>query len=912
MNKNITGGAQPRPATNHASLGGTPGASAKGSNGANGGAANAMLAAIAYLDADAVLAHLESDRTGLTDAEVEARRERYGRNEVAHEKPPTWYAELGRAFANPFNFLLTTLAIVSGVTGDQEAMTVIGFMVVFSTGLRFVQEFRSNKSAQALRALVRTSTAVERAGDEFDPSSTPATRRREIPMDELVPGDIVYLSAGDMIPADVRLIAAKDLFVGQSSLTGEAIPVEKVDRAQRPESPVAITELPTVCFMGTSVVSGTATAVVAATGSNTSFGRMAKGLVGRRAETAFDIGVHKVSWLFIKFIAVMVPVVFLINGFTKGSWLEALLFGLAIAVGLTPEMLPMIVTTNLAKGAVTMARRKTIVKRLNSIQNFGAMDVLCTDKTGTLTQDKVVLERHVNVVGEDSDMVLALAYLNSFYQTGLKNLLDVAVLDHAELKRELAIDHAYGKVDEIPFDFNRRRMSVVVDHEHRDHQLICKGAAEEVLEICTHVRDEDSDLHRRAVIVELEDERREDAKELVAEMNQDGFRVVAVAYREFPTTHGPYTVSDESDLILAGFIGFLDPPKESAGPALKALAGHGISVKILTGDNDLVTRKICHDVGLSVERIVLGSELQGLDDAAIGAIAADHTVFAKLTPDDKTRIVRALRARGHAVGFLGDGINDAGALREADVGVSVDSAVDIAKESADIILLEKSLMVLEEGVIEGRRTFGNTIKYIKMTASSNFGNVFSVLVASAFLPFLPMLPVQLLTVNLLYDFSQASIPWDDMDPEYLRVPRQWRADDIGRFMVFVGPISSIFDIATFVLMWYVFGANAPARQTLFQSGWFIESLLTQTLIVHMIRTAKVPFIQSRATWPVLATTGAIIGVGLLLPFGALGRKLGLEPLPWSYFVWLLGILLSYSTLTQLMKGWYIRRFGSWL
>jgi Mg2+-importing ATPase len=888
------------------------GARGKGPNGSAGAAADAKLTELAYCPADAALSALDSNRNGLTDDEVAARRQQFGRNEVAHEKPPTWYAELGRAFANPFNFLLTTLAIVSGVTGDNEAMTVIGAMVVFSTGLRFIQEFRSNKSALALRALVRTSTAVERAGDEFDPGSTPATRRREIPLDELVPGDIVYLSAGDMIPADVRLLAAKDLFVGQASLTGEALPVEKVDRADKPQTPAAITELPTICFMGTSVVSGTATAVTIATGSNTTFGRMAKGLVGRRAETAFDVGVHKVSWLFIKFIAVMVPVVFLINGFTKGSWLEALLFGLAIAVGLTPEMLPMIVTTNLAKGAVTMARHKTIVKRLNSIQNFGAMDVLCTDKTGTLTQDKVVLERHVNVVGEESDLVLSLAYLNSFYQTGLKNLLDVAVLDHAELERELAIDKAYGKIDEIPFDFNRRRMSVVVDHEHRDHQLICKGAAEEILSVCKFVQDESPESNRGEQIVPLEDERRDDARELVAELNEDGFRVVAVAYREFPTTHGPYTVADESDLILAGFIGFLDPPKESAAPALRALAGQGVSVKILTGDNDLVTRKICRDVGLDVEHIVLGPDLRGLDDSAVGAIASEHVVFAKLTPDDKTRIVRSLKARGHTVGFLGDGINDAGALREADVGVSVDSAVDIAKESADIILLEKSLLVLEEGVVEGRRTFGNTIKYIKMTASSNFGNVFSVLIASAFLPFLPMLPVQLLTVNLLYDISQASIPWDDMDPEYIRVPRQWRADDIGRFMIFVGPTSSIFDIATFLVMWFVFGANAPAHQSLFQSGWFIESLATQTLIVHMIRTAKVPFIQSRATWPVLATTGAIIALGLLLPFEALGGKLGLVPLPGSYFLWLVAILLGYAALMQLVKGWYIRRFGSWL
>jgi Mg2+-importing ATPase len=880
-----------------------------GVRGARAGAATPgdALRNVAYLDADAVLRDLDTRRDGLDDDEVERRRVAVGRNEVAHEKPPAWYAQLGHAFANPFNILLSTLALVSGLTGDRDAVIVILLMVALSTSLRFVQEFRSSKSAEALRKLVRTMATVERAGDAFPSDATPATRRREVPMDELVPGDIVYLSAGDMIPADVRLLSAKDLFVGQSALTGEALPVEKSDRAEAPSNgaPPAVTDLSTICFMGTSVVSGTATAAVVATGGRTTFGAMARGLVGRRTTTAFDVGVNKVSWLFIRFIAVMVPVVVLINGFSKGNWLEAFLFGLAVAVGLTPEMLPMIVTTNLAKGAVAMSRRKTIVKRLNSIQNFGAMDVLCTDKTGTLTQDKIVLERHVNVVGEEDDWVLALAYLNSFYQTGLKNLLDVAVLEHAELKQALAIDFAYGKIDEIPFDFTRRRMSVVVDHEHRHHQLICKGAVEEILAVCTRVHDEDR-------VVELEDERREDARALVAEMNEDGFRVVAVAYRDFEPTHGPYSVADESKLVLAGFIGFLDPPKESAGPALRALSQHGVRVKILTGDNDLVARKVCRDVGLDVGHIVLGGELSQLDDAAVLDVADRGVVFAKLTPQDKVRIVGALRARGHTVGFLGDGINDAGALREADVGISVDSAVDIAKESADIILLEKSLMVLEEGVLEGRKTFGNTIKYIKMTASSNFGNVFSVLIASAFLPFLPMLPVQLLTLNLLYDFSQTSIPWDDMDPEYLTRPRQWRADDIGRFMVFIGPISSIFDVATFLLMWYVFAANAPARQSLFQSGWFIESLLTQTLIVHMIRTAKVPFVQSRAAWPVLALTAAIMACGVALPFSFLGAKLGLEPLPGSYFAWLAAILLSYCALTQLVKGWYVRRFGSWL
>ncbi|MGE5100089.1 MAG: magnesium-translocating P-type ATPase, partial [Deltaproteobacteria bacterium] len=609
---------------------------------------NELLQTVAWLDADAALAKLDARRSGLFDEDVERRREEFGRNEVSHEKPPAWYTQLWHAFANPFNLLVTTLAVVSGVTGDEKAVVVIGLMVLLSTGLRFAQESRSNKSAETLRALVRTSTAVERDGDEFPPDSTPATRRREIPMDDLVPGDIIYLSAGDMVPADVRVLAAKDLFVSQSALTGEALPVEKADRAEEPSTPLSLTDLPTICFMGTSVVSGTATALVVATGSRTAVGAMAKGLIGQRVTTAFDVGVHKVSWLFIRFIIVMVPIVVLINGFTKHSWLEALLFGLAVAIGLTPEMLPMIVTTNLAKGAVTMARRKTIVKRLNAIQNFGAMDVLCTDKTGTLTQDKIVLERHINVVGEEEDWVLSLAYINSFYQTGLKNLLDVAVLEHGELKAELKIDRAYSKVDEIPFDFTRRRMSVVVDQDHDHHQLICKGAVEEILSVCDWVRDEE-------LITELTPERVADAKELVAELNEDGFRVVAVAYRNFDKGHGPYSVADESDLVLTGFIGFLDPPKETAAPALKALAQHGLRVKILTGDNDLVARKVCHDVGLEVDHIVLGSELAGLDDAAVGDLADRGIVFAKLTPDDKVRIVRALRARGHTVGFMGDG-----------------------------------------------------------------------------------------------------------------------------------------------------------------------------------------------------------------------------------------------------------------
>ena len=850
---------------------------------------------LASLGADDALGKLESRRTGLTESEVEERRERFGRNEVAHERPTPWYIQFWHAFSTPFTLVLVALAGLSYATGDHSAMYIIGAMVALATGLRFVQEYRSSRAALALRAMVRTKALVERGA-----------KSSELPIEEIVPGDIVHLAAGDMIPADVRLLSAKDVFISQAALTGEAMPVEKSDGAiPAGSSPATLTDFQPLCFMGTSVLSGAAVAVVAATGGRTSFGSLAKGLVGERTTTAFDLGVNKVSWLLIKFMVVMVPVVFLINGLTKGNWLEAFLFGLAVAVGLTPEMLPMIVSANLAKGAVVMSRRKVIVKRLNAIQNFGAMDTLCTDKTGTLTQDKIILEQHLNVVGEEDDAVLDLAYLNSFYQTGLRNLLDVAILDHGELHDLLGVDTIYRKLDEIPFDFSRRRMSVVVDRNRDVHELICKGAAEEIIAACTHVRDEDR-------VVPLDAGCTATAFDVVRELNEDGLRVVAVAYRDFPPRTGPFTVADESELVLAGFVAFLDPPKESAAPALEALRKSGVRVKILTGDNEVVTRKVCRDVGLDPGTVVNGSALAALDDKALEEVADATTVFTKLTPADKTRVVRALRRRGHTVGYMGDGINDAGALREADVGISVDSATDIAKESADIILLEKSLMVLEEGVLEGRKTFGNIIKYIKMTASSNFGNVFSVVIASAFLPFLPMLPVQLLTQNLLYDFSQTTIPFDDLDKDYLLVPRKWSADDIGRFMLFIGPISSVFDIVTFVVLWNVFGADSAEHASLFQAGWFIEGLLSQTLIVHMIRTAKIPFFESRASWPVLAMTAAVMVAGIAIPFMPLGNKLGFEAPPGSYFFFLGGILACYMLLTQVVKRWYIGRYASWL
>jgi Mg2+-importing ATPase len=844
-------------------------------------------------------------------------------NEIVSEKPPRWYVHLLAAFHTPFTYLLLTLAVVALFTEDFKGATIISIMVAISGLLRFGQEFRSQQAAEKLRALVRTTATVCRPDprsevpDEvraaFGMRPRPlAPRTEETTIHNLVAGDVIHLSAGDLVPADVRLLSAKDLFVSQAVLTGESLPVEKADvpgdeargLLDAHTSPL---ELPNVCFMGTTVVSGTALAVVAATGGRTYLGSLARHVTGHRARTAFDEGVRSVSWLLIKFMLVMVPVIFFINDFTKGDWGEAFLFGVAVAVGLTPEMLPMIVTANLARGALAMSRWKVIVKKLHAIQNFGAMDVLCTDKTGTLTQDKVVLLRHLDVDGNECEKVFEYAFLNSHFQTGLKNLLDRAVLEHEDLLETRELARRYVKCDEVPFDFHRRRMSVVVHEILKGRDLlICKGAAEEVLAVCSQVR-----IGRK--VVPLTDAMRERVVRLRAELNDEGLRVMAVALKQVESVPDKqYGVADEDALKLVGFIAFLDPPKETAAPALAALARHGITVKILTGDNELVARKICKDVGLATPRTLLGQQVEAMSDAELEQAAKETVLFAKLSPPQKARIIAALKRRGHTVGFLGDGINDAPALREADAGVSVDTAADIARESADIILLEKNLLVLEHGVLLGRQTYGNTIKYIKMAASSNFGNVFSVLVASIWLPFLPMLAIQLLIQNLLYDVSQVAIPFDRMDAEYLEKPRPWLVGDLGRFMLFIGPISSVFDLTTFAVMYFVFVANTPEKQGLFQSGWFVEGLLSQTLIIHMIRTAKVPFLQSNAAAPLLLLTLGVMAVGVAVPFTPLGAAVGMVPLPAAYFVWLTATLLCYCLLTQFVKRWYIRRFGNWL
>ncbi|MEN3293635.1 MAG: P-type Mg2+ transporter [Burkholderiales bacterium] len=866
----------------------------------------------AHSDPQALLRQLGTHADGLSALQAEHIRERVGPNEVEHEKPLPWWLHLWLSYRNPFNLLLTLLAAISYLTDDLKATIVISAMVVLSTLLRFWQEAKANKAADALKAMVSNTATVMRrhASDDaarrvqHNHGTALRARQVELPIKQLVPGDVIMLSAGDMIPADCRMLTAKDLFVSQAAMTGESMPVEKFPM-QRDTQAVNPLELDNILFMGTNVVSGAATAVVVTTGNQTYFGALAERVTATdRTPTSFQAGVNKVSWLLIRFMFVMAPLVLFINGVTKGDWVEALLFALSVAVGLTPEMLPMIVTATLAKGAVFLSRKKVIVKRLDAIQNFGAMDVLCTDKTGTLTQDKIVLARHVDVWGEESDDVLEMAYLNSYYQTGLKNLLDVAVLEHAEVHSELNPAQNYRKVDEIPFDFNRRRMSVVVAEHEDHHEFITKGAVEEILSVCTRVRHGDA-------VEPLTPEILARVRRVTADLNEEGLRVVAVAAKDLPPEQEVYAVADERDLTLIGYIAFLDPPKESAAPALKALAEHGVAVKVLTGDNELVAEKVCRDVGIGVEPndILLGADIERMDDAQLAKAVERVGVFARLTPAHKARIVRLLKANGHVVGFMGDGINDAPALRAADIGISVDSGVDIAKEAADIILLEKSLMVLEEGVREGRRTFANMLKYIKMTASSNFGNVFSVLVASAFIPFLPMLPMQLLVQNLLYDVSQIAIPFDNVDEELLTNPQKWNPADVGRFMMFFGPISSIFDITTYGMMWFVFRADTVARQTLFQSGWFIVGLLTQTLIVHMIRTPKLPFVQSRASTPLLVMTGLIMAIGIFLPMGPLAHYFKLQALPPLYFLFLPMIVLGYIGLTQAMKGIYTRRFG---
>jgi Mg2+-importing ATPase len=830
---------------------------------------------------EVLLQKLHTSPKGLSEQEAKQRLDEYGYNEPAKKKKRTIVFQILSKFVNPLVIVLLIIAGFSLFFGERIEALLVMLMAFMSVLLSFVQEYRAGKEAERLNEMVRATSTVYRSG-----------KSREVKIKEIVPGDVVDLFAGDMIPADLRIISCKDLFINQAALTGEAFPIEKFAEVTQQKNN-STTDSNNMVFMGSSVVSGTGLGVVIKTGIFTQFGEISRKLMTMRVATSFDKGMHQFTWLMIRFMLIMVAVIFAVNVFLKkGSIVEALLFSLAVAVGLTPEMLPMLVAINLSKGAIAMSKKMVIVKRLNSIQNIGAMDIICTDKTGTLTMDKIVLEKHCDVARQDNEDVLRFAYINSFYQTGLKNILDRAILRHENLPVE-----QFKKIDEIPFDFSRKIMSVVVEMEGKC-RLIAKGAPEEIFSRCTK-------FELEGEIFDLGDMILTDLKEEYNTLSANGFRVLATAYKDADITKTVYSKNDENNLILKGYVAFLDPPKPTTKKAIEALEKLGIEFKVLTGDNELVTRKICADVGLDVKGLVTGEEIEKIGDSQLREVVKTATVFARLSPLQKERVIHALHENQHIVGYLGDGINDAPALKASDVGISVDNAVDIAKESADIILLKKNLMVLAEGVREGRKTFGNIVKYIKMGSSSNFGNMFSMTGASLFLPFLPMLPIQILLNNFLYDLSQVAIPTDEVDEEYLMKPRPWKVASIKKFMIFIGPISSIFDFITFGTMLFIFHAAQP----LFQTGWFLESLCTQTLVIYMIRTGKIPFIQSKPSKFLIFTSLCIVATGLILPFSRLAKPFGFIAPPPLYFLALVIIVVVYLVMVQFVKSWFIKRYG---
>ncbi|WRS26555.1 magnesium-translocating P-type ATPase [Oscillospiraceae bacterium MB08-C2-2] len=853
------------------------------------------------LEEKALFARYEATAEGFSTLQAEELLEDKGTNTIAQEAPRPWAVRLLLAFANSFNFVLMAVAAVSFVTEvwlvspesrSWATVLIIVALILVSGLLQFFQEEKSDGAARRLKEMVSSNTSVLRDG-----------RFQEIPMAQLVPGDVVSLSAGDMIPADLRVLTAKDLFISQAALTGESEPVEKFSEA--PDQEHSFMEIPNIAFMGTNVISGAATALVAGTGDNTYFGTIAHSLAGQRAATSFEKGIADVSRVLLRLMLLMVPIILVVNGVTKKDWLGALLFAMSVAVGITPQLLPVIMTSTLAKGALAMSKHKTIVKNLPAIQTFGAMDVLCTDKTGTLTEDRIVLERYLDIHGNEDQRILRHAYLNSYFQTGLKNLIDLAIIERSNRQGAEQWRQEYTKEDEIPFDFNRRRMSVVLRDGTGKRQLITKGAVEEMLDICAFTE-------YQGEVTPLTLEHRERVLALSDSLNEQGLRVLAIAQKNHVSDVETFGVADESEMVLIGFVGFLDPPKESAKKALAALSEHGVRAIVLTGDNEKVARTVCRHLNMQVDRYLMGDDVAAMTDEALSASLDEVNLYAKLSPAQKSRVVRLLQQKGHTVGYMGDGINDAPALRQADIGISVDSAVDIAKESADIILLEKSLMVLEQGVLEGRQTFGNLVKYIKMAVSGNFGNMFSVLIASVALPFLPMLPIQILAQNLLYDFSQMAIPFDRMDPQYILHPRKWDARDIQRFMYCLGPVSSLMDILTFVVLYFVFGFNTPEKAVFFQTGWFMMGLLSQTLVVHQIRTAGLPFTQSRASAALTVSTFAVGILALVIPYTFIGTALDMHPVSFTFFPWLLALMLLYFALVQVVKNWYIRRYGNWI
>ena len=863
-------------------------------------ATETRLRSYAFMAKEVLLMQLSTVKTGLSNEEAEKRQDEFGENVITIDNKDTTLNRLRDAVINPFNIILLLVAVVTYFTDvvvslkpDYLTVSIIVILVFLSSMVAFVQSQRSNLAAEKLYEMITNKIYVWRDGKLI-----------EIPIDEIVPGDIVRLSAGDMLPADVRFLTTKDTFVAQAALTGESNPVEKFSDIRNNKDD-ALTDISNIGFMGSNVVSGSATAVVLAIGKDTYFGSMAKSLSGDRAKTSFERGVDSVSGLLVRMMLVMVPVVFLINGFTKNDWSTALLFAVSIAVGLTPEMLPVVMSSTLAKGAVSMSKHNVIVRTLGAIQTFGEMDVLCTDKTGTLTEDKIVLEKYMDVHGEHDDRILRHAYLNSYFQTGLKNLIDIAIINRAVQNGIEGILDSYSRVDEIPFDFSRRRMSVVLSDKNGKRQLITKGAVEEIISISSFV-----ELHGK--VLPMDEETRRMALDTYEKYNSDGLRMIAVAQKNEVPDSENFSVEDERNMVLIGFVGFLDPPKESAKSAIDALKEHGVRTVVLTGDSEGVAVKVCGKVGVNTAYVLTGREIEKMDDESLLDAIKTCDLFAKLSPSQKERVVKAFQTAGHTVGYMGDGINDAPPLRQADVGISVDSAVDIAKETADIILLKKDLMVLEQGVIEGRHTFGNIVKYIKMAASGNFGNMVSVIVASIFLPFLPMLPVQILTQNLLCDFSQMGIPFDSVDKEYLKKPRKWETGSIKSFVMFLGPLSSIFDILCYIVLWWAIGANNIEMAPVFQCGWFVFGTVSQVLIIHMIRTGKKPFLQSMPSRSLFFSTLVVAIVALIIGFTRLSVALDMMPLPVSFIPWLLILLIGYGISAQMIKKVYVKFYKEWL
>lgn len=860
-----------------------------------------------------------TSRAGLTEEQVEENRDLYGENELTKGQEDSIVKKIYESIINPFTVILLLIALVSLVTNvwlakpgqeDPTTFIIIVVLVLLSGSIRFVQELRSDKAASNLSRMIVNTVTVVREGKE-----------QEIPITELVVGDIIRLSAGDMLPADVLILDSRDFFVQQSGLTGESDAVEKMalDKCEAKEAD-SLLESEALAFMGTNVISGRAIALVLVVGDDTKMGAIEQTLNTYDEPTSFEREMNSISWLLIRLMLVLVPIVFLINGLTDGDWLEAGVFALSVGVGLTPEMLPMVITASLAKGSILMAKEKVVIKKLNAIQDLGAIDILCTDKTGTLTQDEIVLEYPLDIHGELDLAVLRRAYLNSYYQTGLKNLMDRAIINRTEKeaeKHEIVrnLDQTFKKIDELPFDFERRRMSVLVKDDENMVSMVTKGALEEMLSISNYVED-------KGEILPLTEEIRQEILAEVAQLNEQGLRVLGVSYRSDLDADYEYTVEDESDMILTGYLAFLDPPKPSAAPAIKALAEYGVATKILTGDNEKVTEAVCEKVGLDAEYILLGSVIETMSDDELSKVVETTTVFAKLSPDQKARIILQLKANGHKVGYMGDGINDAPSMKVADVGISVDTAVDIAKETADVILLDKDLLVLEKGLVEGRKVYANMTKYIKMTVSSNFGNIFSLLISSIFLPFLPMAPIHLIVLNLVYDISCIALPFDNVDREFLQKPRIWSAKSITRFMAWIGPISSIFDCMTFLILFFIIAPMMTGSVyhhgmssefiTIFQTGWFIESMWTQTMVIYMLRSPKLPFIQSRPALSVVMTTLAAVFFVTLLPYGPFATLLKVAPLNGTYFLFLILVMILYMVSVTFVKHLYIKKYHEWL